>query len=91
MVTANQAQTVITEARNNHGFFWRSVLGCQPYDKQLEIADALRDNRRVAVVGCNGSGKDWMSARIMLWWQMVNYPAITVVIGPTHRQVSDIV
>ena len=91
MVTANQAQTVITEAKNNHGFFWRSVLGCEPYDKQLEIADALRDNRRVAVVGCNGSGKDWMSARIMLWWQMVNYPAITVVIGPTHRQVSDIV
>ena len=91
MVAANKAQAVSTEARNNHGFFWRSVLGCEPYDKQLEIADALRDNRRVAVVGCNGSGKDWMSARIMLWWQMVNYPAITVVIGPTHRQVSDIV
>ena len=91
MVTTDQAQTVINEARVNHAFFWRSILGCEPYAKQLEMAEALRDNRRVAVVGCNGSGKDWMSARIMLWWQMVNYPAITVVIGPTHRQVSDIV
>ena len=27
----------------------------------------------------------------MLWWMATRYPAITVVLGPTHRQVSDIV
>ena len=55
------------------------------------MARAVRDHKRVAVVGANGTGKDWMAARIMLWWQMVHHPAITVVLGPTHRQVSDIV
>lgn len=91
MVAANNANAVVNGARRDPGFFWRSVLGSDPYDKQLEIVEALRDHRRVAVVGCNGSGKDWMSGRIMLWWQSVNYPAITIVVGPTHRQVSDIV
>ena len=26
------------------------------------------DARRISVVGCNGSGKDWTTARIVLWW-----------------------
>ena len=91
MVTQAENKEIITRLRDNPGHFWKHVLGCRPYDKQMQMAEALRDNRRVAVVGCNGSGKDWMSARIMLWWQLTHYPAITVVIGPTHRQVSDIV
>ena len=91
MVTPTDARTLIERARDDPAFFWDSVLGAEPYPKQLEIIQALKDHRRVAVVGCNGSGKDWMSARIMLWWQSVHYPAITVVVGPTHRQVSDIV
>jgi hypothetical protein len=55
------------------------------------MARAVRDHNRVAVVGANGTGKDWQSARLMLWWMATRYPAITVVLGPTHRQVSDIV
>ena len=91
MVTPADARTLVERSRDEPGWFFDNVLGVEPYAKQLEIVDALRDNQRVAVVGCNGSGKDWMSARIMLWWQSVHYPAITVVLGPTHRQVSDIV
>ena len=91
MVTPTDARTLIERSRDDPAFFWDSVLGAEPYPKQLEIIQALKDHQRVAVVGCNGSGKDWMSARIMLWWQSVHYPAITVVVGPTHRQVSDIV
>ena len=91
MVTPADARTLVERSRDEPGWFFDNVLGVEPYAKQLEIVEALRDNQRVAVVGCNGSGKDWMSARIMLWWQSVHYPAITVVVGPTHRQVSDIV
>ena len=91
MVTPADARTLVERSRDEPGWFFDNVLGVEPYAKQLEIVEALRDNQRVAVVGCNGSGKDWMSARIMLWWQSVHYPAITVVLGPTHRQVSDIV
>ena len=91
MVAKTNAEIIIGEAQQDPSFFLRFVLGCDPYEKQLQIIEAVRDHRRVAVVGCNGSGKDWMSGRIMLWWQSVYYPAITVVVGPTHRQVSDIV
>lgn len=38
----------------------------KPYDKQIEILQAVIGNRRVTVVGCNGSGKDWTTARIVL-------------------------
>ena len=39
--------------------FVKEVLGEKPYNKQEEILRAVGRNRRVSVVGCNGSGKDW--------------------------------
>jgi hypothetical protein len=77
--------------REEPRLFWRHVLGAWAYPQQIAIAEAVRDHPRVAVVGCNSSGKDWAAARVMLWWELTRYPAITVVIGPTHRQVHDIV
>ena len=94
MTTLTQAEKrfLVDHSRTDPAWFWDAVLGCPTvYDKQLEMATAVRDYQRVAVVGCNSSGKDFMAARIMLWWQSVRHPAITVVLGPTHRQVSDIV
>lgn len=72
-------------------YFIERVLGDQMYDKQHQMCELVRDNRRTAIVGCNGSGKDFTAGRILLWWQNTRYPAKTVVIGPTHRQVNDIV
>jgi phage terminase large subunit len=48
-------------------------------------------SRRVSVVGCNGSGKDWAAARVVLWWMNTREPAKAIVTGPTSRQVDDIV
>ncbi len=78
--------------------FVRETLGDKPYDKQEEIlraveqaANASDGIRRVSVVGCNGSGKDWIAARVILWWMNTRDPAKIVVTGPTTRQVTDIV
>jgi len=91
-LTQAEKRWLVDHSRADPDYFWESVLGCGTvYDKQLEMARAVRDHNRVAVVGANGTGKDWQSARIMLWWMATHYPAITVVLGPTHRQVSDIV
>jgi phage terminase large subunit len=80
------------KSKTDPAYFWKWTLGSDTvYDKQIKMAEAVRDHNRVAVVGANGTGKDWQSARIMLWWQSVHYPSITVVLGPTHRQVSDII
>ena len=71
--------------------FVRDVLGERPYDKQEEILAAVSGSRRVSVVGCNGSGKDWTAARVVLWWVNARSPAKAIVTGPTSRQVNEIV
>ena len=70
--------------------FLEHVLGCEFYDRQIDMIEAVRDHARVAVCGANGTGKDYAAARTIHWWQQTRYPAKTVVIGPTHRQVHDI-
>ncbi|MCH8186697.1 MAG: hypothetical protein IH862_11410 [Chloroflexi bacterium] len=71
--------------------FVREVLREDPYDKQEEILRAMVGARRVSVVGCNGSGKDWAAARAVLWWMHSRTPVKAIVTGPTSRQVDDIV
>ena len=72
--------------------FVENALGEKPYEKQREIL-RLVDSKawRISVVGCNGSGKDWTTARIVLWWVHRYSPAKAIVTGPTLRQVEDIV
>ncbi len=71
--------------------FVHEVLGERPYDKQEAILRAVARRRRVSVVGCNGSGKDWAAARVVLWWMHSRSPVKALVTGPTTRQVDDIV
>ena len=71
--------------------FVRQVLREKPYDKQEAILKAVKRRRRVSVVGCNGSGKDWAAARVVLWWLHSRSPSKAIVTGPTSRQVDDIV
>ena len=71
--------------------FVREVLRKKPSDKQIQILKAVERSRRVSVVGCNGSGKDWAAGRVVLWWLYARSPAKAIVTGPTSRQVDDIV
>ena len=71
--------------------FVREVLRERPYDKQEAILRAVARRRRVSVVGCNGSGKDWAAARVVLWWMHSRSPVKALVTGPTTRQVDEIV
>ena len=89
MVT--QEQKTVLEGLQNPEFFLKEILGANPYDKQVEQINLIKNHRRVSVAGCNGSGKDWTSGRLVLWWMLTHYPAKVVVTGPTSRQVSDIV
>ena len=81
---------LLQACRANPSHFLEHVLGCSFYDRQIEMIEAVRDYTRVAVCGANGTGKDYAAGRIIHWWQQTRYPAKTVVIGPTHRQVHDI-
>ena len=72
--------------------FYTEVLGCQTfYPKQEEMVRAVHTNRRVSVVGCNSSGKDFTTGRLVLDWLNRYTPSKVVVVGPTDRQVKDVV
>ena len=83
----------LTRYANDPVGFLTDVLGDAgaPYSKQAEMLDALVHHRRVSVVGANGSGKDWAAARAMLWWTETRPDATALTLGPTQRQVEEIV
>ena len=71
--------------------FLASTTGEQMYRKQAEVAWSVAEERRTGVVGCNSSGKDWLTGRLVLWWHTIHPDGMTVILGPTHRQVALIV
>ena len=82
-----------TKYANDPVGFVTDVLGDAgaPYSKQAEMLEAIVDHRRVSVVGANGSGKDWTAGRAVLWWLETRPESKAVVMGPTQRQVEEIV
>ncbi len=82
-----------TQYANDPVGFVTDVLGDAgaPYSKQAEMLEALVHERRVSVVGANGSGKDWAAARAVLWWLETRPEAKALTLGPTQRQVEEIV
>lgn len=69
--------------------FIRDVLGGEPWSAQVEVAEAVRDRPMVAVRSCNGTGKDWLAARLALWWAYARN-GLAVLTGPTRQQVEEI-
>jgi hypothetical protein len=43
-------------------------LGEHVWSKQRQIAEAVRDHRRVAVPSAHETGKSFIAARIAAWW-----------------------
>ncbi len=66
------------------------IVGATTYPKQDEMIRAIFSSPRVAVVGCNSSGKDFEAARAALAWLTMHRRSKVIVIAPTHRQVQDV-
>jgi len=76
--------------RRDPAAFMRDWLGADLWAKQIEIAEAVRDHRRVAVKSCHGSGKSFLAARIVIWF-LHAYPAsVVLTTAPTFNQVRNI-
>lgn len=69
--------------------FIREVLRAKPWPRQEEIALALRDSSQVTVRSCHAAGKDWLAARLALWWAYAR-KGLVVLTGPTGAQVEEI-
>lgn len=69
--------------------FLRHVLGTEPWEAQVRIAEAVRDHPLVTVRSCHAAGKDWLAARLALWWVYAQ-GGLVVLTGPTAAQVEEI-
>lgn len=65
------------------------VLGDEPWQAQRDIARAVAHNDRVTVRSCHAAGKDWLSARLALWFVYARH-GVVVLTGPTADQVQEI-
>jgi hypothetical protein len=70
--------------------FVREVLGGDPWEKQVEILEAIRDHERVTVRSCHGVGKSYVAACAVLWRLHAFRPSIVLSTAPGHRQVKDV-
>ena len=70
--------------------FVRDVLGLDPWRKQVEILEAVRDHSRVTVRACHGVGKTFIAAGTGLWWLLAFPNAVVVTTAPTGRQVKEL-
>ena len=70
--------------------FCRDILGVEPWDKQVEILEAVRDNKRVSVRSGHKVGKSHSAACIVLWYFCSFPDARVVMTSTTSRQVEDI-
>lgn len=69
----------------------RDVLGGpQPWGRQAEIIEAIPKYAEVDVASGHSIGKDWLSARIALWWLFTRPNSIVITTAPTERQVKTI-
>jgi phage terminase large subunit len=83
-------EETVKELQNNPLYFIQNVLGENPWKVQLEIIEAVKNNKEVAVASCHAAGKSWISARIALWFTVSYYLARCVTTAPTFDQVKDI-
>src|SRR5690348_9062128 len=76
--------------KDDPAFFFREVLGFEPWDKQLELTLSVRDHRNTAVRSNNGSGKTFHLARLALWFLYAFGPdAVVINTAPTWTQVEN--
>jgi hypothetical protein len=83
---------VVRKIRTDPVWFCRNVLGFEPWSKQREILEALRDHDRVAVRSAHGIGKTAIAARAVLWFLLANGPKSCRVVttAPTWEGVRDL-
>ena len=77
-LSKEEATAILKKSQADPAWWMREVLGSEPWSKQIETIEAVRDNRVVAVKGCHGGGKSWDAARTAMWFLYNHRPSIVI-------------
>ena len=70
--------------------FVREVLGIEPWEKQVEILESVRDNPRTCVPSGHGVSKTHTAACATLWFNICYIPSKVITTAPSKRQVEEL-
>jgi phage terminase large subunit len=68
----------------------RDVLGFEPWSKQREILESVRDHKRTAVRSSHGTGKTAIAGRVALWFLDCFPGSRVITTAPTWTQVKNL-
>lgn len=80
----------ILSLKEEPSIFIEKILGLHLWEKQAEIAEAVRDNQITAVRSCHGAGKTAIAANIALWYLFTRPYSTVITTAPTGRQVTEL-
>lgn len=70
--------------------FFSEILGIDPWGRQLDILNAVRDHSFVACRSGQKTGKSCSAAGLALWWATTRVDGRVVLTAPAHHQVQNI-
>lgn len=89
LVEAANVQKLQSRIQNDPAFFHSEVLGYDPWLRQLEISNSIRDHRNTAIRSCNGAGKTYHVAHEGLRFLFAYYPSVVINTAPVWTQVEN--
>jgi phage terminase large subunit len=84
------AERLAPPFQNDPVGFARTTFGFEPWSKQREILEALRDHDRVAVRSSHGIGKTATAAQAVLWFLASFRDSRVITTAPTWTQVEQL-
>lgn len=79
-----------TKYQNDPAAFAIEILGIEPWGKQVEILNSIRDHKRVAVKSGHKIGKSNCAAIIAIWFYCSFNDARVILSSATARQIRDV-
>jgi phage terminase large subunit len=90
MLDTKEARETAARITADPVYFVREVLGDDPWGKQIEFLESIRDNKRTTMRSCHGTGKTHIAARAALWYLATHPDSVVVTTAPTWFQVEEL-
>ena len=85
-------ESYLEDSKADPSVFMREILGIgKIWSGQEEIIKAVSLHDRVSIASGHALGKDYISARLILWFLYTFYPSIVIATAPTSRQVEKVI
>jgi hypothetical protein len=85
-----ESEQILEIYRADPGAFLYDILGVKLWRGQDEAIDSVVNNSETGIKTCHSWGKDWFSARMVLWFVYCYKPSLALTTAPTDRQVKGI-